>query len=526
METPKNILLIYKYFIRFKNCILLFFILQIALVLVFIFTCNMICNTCYLRLSTKVAFSSVVQYRDLISIKNKKNHEWCRLQKWRVNWKGMIGSCEGKMAWEKREVNSWYRTDPDKSYIKKWDLQNAGKFSKLWIQSVSKKGHIKTFGGDSWRIYVRQGPQSIAPIVIDHDNGLYEVVMLITEPGNYSANIYLDYTLCDGLREPPTGWFINGTDYGTYLDPKEGILGNIEHDHINRLLNSFNFTIHGDASSSSKKALDDQGCYTKCSLLWDGYGYWKENEWFLYESKHVASKPPSNHQAQTKRSGTLWVYGDSLGMRFIDSMKEHPLCTSIFDRCGYTYNWIYEVKDKRHPLKVRTEFNKTVVINKIRQLLENQDINQPDSIFVFSLGVHFPISLSFSSYQDLIESVILLLNEKKNGRKAFQGTAVWKSTTAIEKHKITRIPWPAKPLNYTMFRFLTTQRNQLFHTFSMSAMCKADIKVLDVYPLSTAFHQGTLDYVHYNDTVFYPAANVIKNYAIASRRRRQENTKE
>ena len=85
-----------------------------------------------------------------------------------------------------------------------------GKFSKFWIQSVNEKGQIKTFGGDSWRVYVRQEPQSIAPMIIDHDNGLYEVVMLITEPGNYLANIYLDYTLCDGLREPPDGWFTNG----------------------------------------------------------------------------------------------------------------------------------------------------------------------------------------------------------------------------------------------------------------------------------------------------------------------------
>lgn len=66
------------------------------------------------------------------------------------------------------------------------------------------------------------------------------------------------------------------------------------------------------------------------------------------------------------------------------------------------------------------------------------------------------------------------------------------------------------------------QRNQLFHSFSMDAMCKAGIQVLDVYPLSAAFHQGTLDYVHYNDTVFYPAANVIHNYVIESRRRKQE----
>jgi hypothetical protein len=53
-------------------------------------------------------------------------------------------------------------------------------------------------------------------------------------------------------------------------------------------------------------------------------------------------------------------------------------------------------------------------------------------------------------------------------------------------------------------------------------MCKAGIQVLDVYPLSAAFNEGTLDYVHYNDTVFYPATQVIENYVIQTRRQKEE----
>lgn len=131
MEIAKNVILIYKPFIRFKNCIFVFFILQIALVLTYIFTCNVFCNNCYLRLTTKIAFSSVVQYQDIISIENKKNRDWCRLQKWRINWKEMTAPCEGKMAWEKREASSLHRTDADMSYIKKWELQDAGNGSIL-----------------------------------------------------------------------------------------------------------------------------------------------------------------------------------------------------------------------------------------------------------------------------------------------------------------------------------------------------------------------------------------------------------
>lgn len=72
---------------------------------------------------------------------------------------------------------------------------------------MTSEGKLKTFGGDSWRVYLRQGPSSLAPVVLDHTNGLYEVLFLVLEPGLYSAQVYLDYTLCDGFRDPPIDWF-------------------------------------------------------------------------------------------------------------------------------------------------------------------------------------------------------------------------------------------------------------------------------------------------------------------------------
>ena len=39
--------------------------------------------------------------------------------------------------------------------------------------------------GDAWRVYIRQGPASLSPQVWDHHNGMYEVVFLVMEPGDY-----------------------------------------------------------------------------------------------------------------------------------------------------------------------------------------------------------------------------------------------------------------------------------------------------------------------------------------------------
>ena len=47
-------------------------------------------------------------------------------------------------------------------------------------------------------------------MVTDNDDGTYEVMFLALEPGNYSARVFLDYTLCEGFRDPPDDWFMRG----------------------------------------------------------------------------------------------------------------------------------------------------------------------------------------------------------------------------------------------------------------------------------------------------------------------------
>ena len=49
-------------------------------------------------------------------------------------------------------------------------------------------------------------------MVIDHDDGTYEVMFLALEHGNYSAKVFLDYTLCEGYRDPPEDWYIKGSN--------------------------------------------------------------------------------------------------------------------------------------------------------------------------------------------------------------------------------------------------------------------------------------------------------------------------
>ena len=67
----------------------------------------------------------------------------------------------------------------------------------------------KAFGGDAWRVRV-QGPADLVATVSDMENGTYEAKFLPMEPGTYSLQITLDYTLCHGLKNPPPDWFMRG----------------------------------------------------------------------------------------------------------------------------------------------------------------------------------------------------------------------------------------------------------------------------------------------------------------------------
>ena len=86
------------------------------------------------------------------------------------------------------------------------DIKPAGQFSRILIESFSLLNTQKTIGGDSWRVMVG-GVRSVTPLVMDNMDGTYEASFLLTEPGYYHVNIYLEYTLCDGFKDPPPRWF-------------------------------------------------------------------------------------------------------------------------------------------------------------------------------------------------------------------------------------------------------------------------------------------------------------------------------
>lgn len=137
--------------------------------------------------------------------------DWCLVRRVSTDWELVSSPCRGMTKFSV-SLPGWgleNRTDPAQSYIPIMDIKTAGDFSRFSIQSQTSNGQPKTVGGDDWRVFI-WGPTALSPTVIDHENGTYEVLFLISEPGTYHISVVLDYSLCDGMKNPPDYWFMLG----------------------------------------------------------------------------------------------------------------------------------------------------------------------------------------------------------------------------------------------------------------------------------------------------------------------------
>ena len=136
-------------------------------------------------------------------------NDWCRMHHARIDIESLLKPCFYDISWNGDSPSRDLQTDAAKSFISLLDVRPAGQFSRFSIQTKTRNGELKLIGGDSWRVLLR-GPATVSPTVFDHANGTYEFLFLAMDPGIYKLDITLDYSLCDGYRDPPENWFIVG----------------------------------------------------------------------------------------------------------------------------------------------------------------------------------------------------------------------------------------------------------------------------------------------------------------------------
>ena len=72
----------------------------------------------------------------------------------------------------------------------------------------------------------------------------------------------------------------------------------------------------------------------------------------------------------------------------------------------------------------------------------------PQSLFVLNLGIHYTLTINFTTYQQLIDDVIQILLDREVGLGS-RAKVVWKTTTSTDSEGL--------PVHWTMRRFYTGQ---------------------------------------------------------------------
>ena len=157
------------------------------------------------------------------------------------------------------------------------------------------------------------------------------------------------------------------------------------------------------------------------------------------------------------KSGTLWIYGDSVSKIFYSGVKTGPLCTSLYKECGRSYMWVYSAgyKGINITLESDLDFRPEKVIETVTDALHTPGMQQEESVLLLNLAVHYTKSVNFTSYQRLIDDVILVLKETELSHgeiiPKYKAKINWKSSTAICKEKAKGSKKEAD------FRFFTSQ---------------------------------------------------------------------
>ena len=63
----------------------------------------------------------------------------------------------------------------------------------------------------------------------------------------------------------------------------------------------------------------------------------------------------------------------------------------------------------------------------------------------------------------------------------------------------------------------------MFYKYAVSAMCKAGIPVLDVYPMTASYPNGTLDHVHYSDEAQRAAEDQLVTFVKQEIKKKRRN---
>ncbi|XP_057310189.1 uncharacterized protein LOC130648168 [Hydractinia symbiolongicarpus] len=405
--------------------------------------------------------------------------------------------CQTFIDWTLKSDNKTLHTKLEFSEFM-FDIKSTMEKSYIKIITYNKLNQSKLIGGDFWWMNV-VGPSSFHVELKDNNNGTYESFFSFVEPGNYTVTVELIWSLCDGLRDPPSWWFKSGDEQGKFQ--KRGSLG--VDTYIGKK-KEFAFTI---SESKTKKSLHNRKrnfvkFKRECQPINSPCGYWKNHQQFItpHNPNIVCQdniKPPEN--------STIWFYGDSMQLLTYRYFINKTLCKKFF-KCGVSYNWNYPNPPSKGIFDNK-DFNKSIILNSIGNVLLQKDMRQRSSVFYVNFGVHILMAIPFKQAVDLLQSFVELVQTLKSKLGENFPRIIWKTTTPPFRREYYKY-------NEDFRRFLTKQRMILWNTYCKEMMCRANIPVIDVYYVTASFTLGAKDGLHFADHVYENAMSAFESYVL------------
>ena len=136
-----------------------------------------------------------------------------------------------------------------------------------------------------------------------------------------------------------------------------------------------------------------------------------------------------------------------MGRLLYQSVNTRPLCNLLYKQCNNTYVWVYRRDDEKlyNVLERDLDFRPEKVLEAVTDVLRKPEMQQEVSVLLLNLVLHFARSINFTTYQKLIDDLILdlkTLGFPQRGRiSEYAAKIIWKSSTAIcnEKYATRRL---------------------------------------------------------------------------------------
>ena len=131
-------------------------------------------------------------------------------------------------------------------------------------------------------------------------------------------------------------------------------------------------------------------------------------------------------------------------------MLSRVLCKTLYEGCIRSYQWIYPFIRGHLYDDDDLDFRPEIVIENIRKVLTSSEMQREGSLMVLNNGIHFAMSLNFTTYQELLRNLIHSLKKTHENNLNYTAKIIWKTTTAIHQEKNNE-------KNTTSWRFFTAQ---------------------------------------------------------------------